>query len=79
MFLKEIPKHGQRLDAVCGSGRDSKNFISRGYKVLAFEASVELANLASQYIGQPVTRMSFDEMSWNNEFDGVWSVFDVHG
>ena len=72
-FIKYIPKHGHILDVACGSGRDSKIFMHLGYKVTAFEASSELAKLASQYIEQPVIIMTFDEMSWINEFDGIWS------
>ena len=38
-FLKELASGAHILDAGCGSGRDTKAFLSRGYQVTAIEAS----------------------------------------
>ena len=35
-FLKYVPDGGKILDAGCGSGRDSKAFLSEGHEVVAF-------------------------------------------
>lgn len=35
------------IDLGCGSGRDSKAFINKGYKVTAVDGSKELAKIAS--------------------------------
>lgn len=72
-FLKYIPDGGRILDAGCGSGRDSKAFIKQGYSVVAFDASREMCKRASELIGQEVWQMRFDEMSFEDEFDGVWA------
>ena len=72
-FLKHIPPGGRILDAGCGSGRDSKAFIKKGYSVVAFDASREMCQRASELIGQEVWQMKFEEMSFDNEFDGVWA------
>ena len=72
-FLKYIPDGGRILDAGCGSGRDSKAFIQLGYSVVAFDASREMCKMASELIGQEVWQMRFDEMSFDDEFDGIWA------
>ena len=53
-FLNNIPKGGHILDLGCGSGRDSLEFIKRGYKITAVDGSKELASAASKIIGQQV-------------------------
>ena len=72
-FLQHIPSGGRILDAGCGSGRDSKAFIKQGYSVVAFDASREMCKRASEFIGQEVWQMKFEEMSFDDEFDGVWA------
>ena len=72
-FLKYIPDGGRILDAGCGSGRDSKAFIGQGYSVVAFDASREMCKRAAELLGQDVWQMRFDEMSFEDEFDGVWA------
>lgn len=61
------------LDLGCGSGRDSKHFIDSGYKVTSVDGSKELCKLASEYIGQDVLNLSFKEMNFEKDFDGVWA------
>jgi SAM-dependent methyltransferase len=72
-FLPRIPAGGHILDAGCGSGRDSRAFIERGYRVTAFDASPELARLASRYIGQEVPVMHLEDTHWHRVFDGIWA------
>ena len=72
-FVRYVPCGGRILDAGCGSGRDSKAFIQSGYSVVAIDASKELCSMASELLGQEVWQMRFDEMSFEEEFDGVWA------
>ena len=72
-FLCHIPAGGRILDAGCGSGRDSKAFIKKGFSVVAFDASREMCKRASELLGQEVWQMRFEEMSFEDEFDGVWA------
>ena len=72
-FLQHIPAGGRILDAGCGSGRDSKAFLKQGYSVVAFDASREMCKKASELIGQEVWQIRFEEMSFDDEFDGVWA------
>ena len=72
-FENFIPKEGRILDAGCGSGRDSKAFLEHGYSVVAFDASTEMCRMATELIGQQVLQMRFDELKYENEFDGIWA------
>lgn len=72
-FLSYLPPEGTILDLGCGSGRDSKAFIDKGYKVVAVDGSEELCKSASQFIGQPVICSTFQEYTPEISFDGIWA------
>lgn len=72
-FLALLPEGGRILDAGCGSGRDAAAFAARGYRVTAFDGSPEMARRASERSGLAVRTMTFDEIDWQEEFDGVWA------
>ncbi|MBR4861248.1 MAG: class I SAM-dependent methyltransferase [Firmicutes bacterium] len=72
-FLQHIPAGGKILDLGCGSGRDSLAFLRKGYQVEAVDGSEELCRFAAEYIGQPVRCMDFEELDYEEEFDGVWA------
>lgn len=76
-FLKEIPTNGYILDFGCGSGRDSKYFIDKGYKVKAIDGSIEMCKLASEYINQDVQCMKFDELDDTEIYDGIWACSSI--
>ena len=73
-FLKFIPKGGKILDAGCGSGRDTKYFLSLGYDVTAIDASEEMVKLSTQFTGQETFLLNFYDLDFQNVFDGVWSI-----
>ncbi|HHK9554854.1 class I SAM-dependent methyltransferase [Enterobacter sichuanensis] len=65
--------HGARvLDAGCGSGRDAKAFHEMGYQVDAFDASSAMVELARQHTGLPVQLMTFSEIDYKAQYDGIW-------
>ena len=72
-FLNNIPQGGHILDLGCGSGRDSLEFIKRGYKITAVDGSKELANAASKIIGQQVICSKFEDLKLTETFDGIWA------
>ena len=72
-FLALVPEGGRILDAGCGSGRDAAEFARRGYEVVAFDGSAEIARLASKRTGLKVLHLTFDQIDWREEFDGVWA------
>ena len=72
-FIELLPKDAKVLDVGCGSGRDSKAFLEAGFKVTAFDASEEMRKRASEYLGQEVLDMRFEDVAFVDEFDGVWA------
>ncbi len=71
-FLERIPAGGRILDAGCGSGRDSKAFLQRGYAVEAFDATAEMVALATQHTGLPVRQMTFSDVDATARYNGIW-------
>jgi len=72
-FLIYVPEGGTLLDAGCGSGRDSMYFLKNGYQVEAFDASFQIARIARKNTGLAVKNIRFQEMNYDNAFDGVWA------
>lgn len=72
-FIKDMPKNGKILDVGCGSGRDSKFFLGKGYDVIAIDASKELCKIASQFLGIKVLNYNLLNLDYNMMFDGVWA------
>lgn len=72
-FLKYMKKGATILDLGCGSGRDSKAFIEKGYSVVAVDGSAAFCEYASKYIGQEVRNIDFTQLDYENAFDGVWA------
>lgn len=71
-FTKYLAPGARLLDAGCGSGRDAKAFLEMGYQVEAFDASSAMVELAREYTGLPVQLMTFADVDWKEEFDGIW-------
>ena len=72
-FLNDIPAGGHILDLGCGTGRDSRYFQQLGYQVTAVDGSQKMCEMAAHYIGQPVKQMLFEDLDYNEEFDGIWA------
>lgn len=47
-FLKYLPAAGHILDFGCGSGRDTKAFLKKGFLVTAVDGSKEMCKLATK-------------------------------
>lgn len=72
-FLERVQPGGLVLDAGSGSGRDIREFLARGYRVEAFDASTGMARLASQLTGVDVKVARFED--WSSQpakYDGIW-------
>lgn len=76
-FLSKLPAGAKILDFGCGSGRDAKYFLERGFAVQATDGSAELCKFASEYTGIKVRQMLFNELDVVDEFDGIWACASI--
>lgn len=77
IFLECVPVGGKILDFGCGSGRDTKYFLSKGYNVDAIDGSEKLCKIASEYTGVQVKQMLFEELDVVEEYDGIWACASI--
>lgn len=76
-FISYLTKGGKILDFGCGSGRDTKKFVSNGYDVDATDGSEELCRIASENTGIKVRHMLFSELDEHERYDGIWACSSV--
>ena len=72
-FEEFIPNGGRILDVGCGSGRDSKYFGDKGYKITAIDGSEVMCKAASKYAGIDVIKMDIENMKLTGLYDGIWA------
>jgi len=76
-FLSKLKTGASILDFGCGSGRDTKYFLEKDYVVTAIDGSEELCALASKYTGIKVHQMLFEELSDEDQYDGIWACSSI--
>ena len=76
-FLRLLDANTSILDFGCGSGRDTKYFLEKGYRVTATDGSSELCRLASEFTGIKVKEMLFQELDAMNQYDGIWACSSI--
>ena len=76
-FLSFLPKDGRILDFGCGSGRDSKYFLEKGFQVDAMDGSEKMCRIARQNTGLPVRQMLFSELDAEAVYDGIWACASI--
>lgn len=76
-FLFYMSANSFILDFGCGSGRDTKYFLEKGYRVDATDGSAELCRLAGEYTGIEVKPMLFSELSADSLYDGIWACASI--
>ena len=72
-FLSYLKQGSLILDFGCGTGRDSKYFLSKGYKVEAIDGSEEMVRIASAIQGLKVKKMLFHELNETDKYDGIFA------
>ncbi len=77
IFLNRLQKGSFILDFGCGSGRDTKYFLEKGYQVEAIDGSAELCELAGAYTGIKVRTMLFQELQEINRYDAIWACSSI--
>ena len=76
-FLSQLPPGSLILDFGCGSGRDSRYFLQKGYQVEACDGSEEMVKAASQNAGIPVKKMLFSELDEIDRYDGIFACASI--
>ena len=76
-FASLMPDGAFVLDFGCGSGRDTKYFLGRGFKVDAIDGSEKLCKIASENTGIEVRNMLFSELDTDEIYDGIWACSSI--
>lgn len=76
-FLSKLAVGTCILDFGCGSGRDTKYFLDKGYQVEATDGSAEICKLASEYTRTCVKQMLFEELDEFAKYDGIWACSSI--
>ena len=76
-FCKYLKVDSLILDFGCGSGRDTKYFLERGYRVDAIDGSKELCEIASANTGLEVKNQVFHELNEVEKYDGIWACASI--
>lgn len=76
-FQNLLPEQGYILDFGCGSGRDTKYFLDKGFQVKAVDGSKELCRLAAEYTGIKVGQMLFEDLDEKEIYDGIWACSSI--
>lgn len=76
-FAKMLPVNSRILDFGCGSGRDTKYFLEKGYRVEATDGSSELCKLASAFTGIEVKEMLFQDLDASGKYEGIWACSSI--
>lgn len=77
MFLNELKDSATILDFGCGSGRDTKYFLQKGYQVTALDGSAKMCRLAEEKTGIPVILMDFNDFDEWDKYDGIWACSSI--
>ena len=72
-FMELLPENAEVLDLGCGSGRDTIVLEERGFYVTPMDGSEEMCKLAEINTDQEVLQMTYDEMEFDEVFDGIWA------
>ena len=76
-FLKFLEPGALILGFGCGSGRDSRYFLSKGFRVEACDGSEEMVRAASKTAGIPVRKMLFEELDEEERYDGIFACASI--
>lgn len=76
-FLDRLPQDALILDFGCGSGRDTKFFLEKGFRVEATDGSEELCKFATVYTGIHVKHQFFQELNENEKYDAIWACSSI--
>lgn len=76
-FLSCLAAGARILDLGCGSGRDARYFLQKGFRVDATDGSEKMCRYASELTGIKVRHMMFQELSGQDIYDGIWACSSI--
>lgn len=77
VFLERLNEGASILDFGCGSGRDTKYFLQKGYRVTALDGSAKMCMIARENTGIPVLQMDFNDFDECDKYDGIWACSSI--
>jgi SAM-dependent methyltransferase len=72
-FVERLPAGARILELGCGAGGDSEALLARGFDVISSDGSAAMAAEAERRLGRPVLVLSFQQLHYEAEFDGIWA------
>lgn len=72
-FIRQLEPGAHILDLGCGSGRDTKLFLSKGFAVTPVDGSAEMCTIAKANTGLEVRQLLFKDLDYDDDFDAVWA------
>ena len=76
-FTSKLIPSSRILDFGCGSGRDTKYFLEKGFSVDATDGSSELCAAASKYTGITVKQVLFQDWKSETKYNGIWACSSI--
>ena len=76
-FMSKLDAGAYILDFGCGSGRDTKYFLDKGFRVDAVDGSEELCKKAAEFTRIEVRQMLFRELDDIAKYDGIWACSSI--
>jgi len=73
VFLPHVAPGGRILDVGCGSGRDLRACVQRGFRAMGIDGSTALTEMARSFSGAECVTMRIEEMGFDQQFEGVWA------
>lgn len=76
-FIAALPVGGTVLDLGCGPGASAAQMAKSGLQVHAFDPVAEMIAIARQHKGVMARQASFEDISGDDIYDGVWANFSL--
>ncbi|MDR9393321.1 class I SAM-dependent methyltransferase [Roseovarius sp. SYSU LYC5161] len=76
-FIGGVRQGGHVLDLGCGPGWAAARMVTAGLTVDATDAVPEMVELASAQPGVSARLATFDDISGNDQYDGIWANFSL--
>ncbi|SFD06909.1 class I SAM-dependent methyltransferase [Tropicimonas isoalkanivorans] len=76
-FIDALPPGARVLDLGCGPGTWAARMVERGLDVDALDASTGMAAAAKSAYGLDVRVGTFDDVTGENAYDGIWAHYSL--